>query len=166
MNLRNSLIAAAVVAGCFSPAWSQSDDVAAINASVQHMIASVNAKDIDGIMSYYVPDNTLFVFDSTAPRQYIGADAYRKDWQTFLSIFPKTVHMEMSDWKAEADGNLAFGHGIVHTVGAMQDGTKMDMTVRITDVFRKVNGKWLVIHEHVSWPVDMTTGKPDFDSKP
>ena len=166
MNLRNTLIAAALVAGCLCPAWSQSDDVAAINASVQHLVASVNAKDIDGIMSYYVPDGTLFVFDSTVPRQYVGAEAYRKDWQMFLSMFPKSVHMEMTDWKAEADGNLAFGHGIVHNVGTAPDGTTMDMTLRVTDVFRKVNGKWLVVHEHLSWPVDMATGKPDFDSKP
>lgn len=166
MNLRSSLIAVVMVAACSAPAWSQSDDVTAINASVQHFLASVNAKDLDGIMAYYVPDDTLLVFDSTAPRQYVGAAAYRKDWQMFLSMFPKTVHMELSDWKVEADGNLAFGHGIVHNVGATPDGSTMDMTLRVTDVFRKVNGKWLVVHEHLSWPVDMATGKPDFDSKP
>jgi hypothetical protein len=27
-------------------------------------------------------------------------------------------------------------------------------------------GRWLIIHEHVSVPVDLDTGKPDLSSKP
>jgi ketosteroid isomerase-like protein len=38
--------------------------------------------------------------------------------------------------------------------------------VRVTDVYKKINGNWLVIHEHVSVPVDLDTGKPDLTSKP
>jgi hypothetical protein len=38
--------------------------------------------------------------------------------------------------------------------------------VRVTDGYRKVNGHWLVEHEHVSVPVDLDTGKPDMTSKP
>jgi hypothetical protein len=29
-----------------------------------------------------------------------------------------------------------------------------------------VHGKWLIAQEHVSVPVDLSTGKPDFQSKP
>jgi ketosteroid isomerase-like protein len=38
--------------------------------------------------------------------------------------------------------------------------------VRITDVYRKIGGKWLIVLEHVSVPVDLATGKPDMLSKP
>ena len=37
---------------------------------------------------------------------------------------------------------------------------------RFTDVLRKMNGKWLIVHEHLSFPVDPETGKADFLSKP
>jgi hypothetical protein len=30
----------------------------------------------------------------------------------------------------------------------------------------KVDGNWLIAHEHVSVPVDVTAGKPDLMSKP
>jgi ketosteroid isomerase-like protein len=40
------------------------------------------------------------------------------------------------------------------------------MTVRVTDVYRRINGKWLVVHEHVSVPVDLNTMQPDVSSKP
>ena len=44
--------------------------------------------------------------------------------------------------------------------------TTMDVTMRITDVLRKSSGKWLIIHEHVSVPVDLASGKADLSSKP
>ncbi len=34
------------------------------------------------------------------------------------------------------------------------------------DVLEKRNGKWLIVHEHISFPVDPESGKADFLSKP
>jgi ketosteroid isomerase-like protein len=167
MNRRNSLLTAfAVVAACASSSCSSVNDAADINASLQRMVAAVNAKDINGIMAYYTPDESLVVFDALLPRQYLGAAAYRKDWEGFLAGYPSTIHAEVSDWKTEVGGNLAYGHGVFLTTGPGKDGMPLDLTVRITDVYRKVNGKWLVVHEHVSWPVDLATGKADLMSKP
>jgi ketosteroid isomerase-like protein len=45
-------------------------------------------------------------------------------------------------------------------------GQPIDMVVRVTDGYRKVDGNWLIAHEHVSVPVDFATGKPDLMSKP
>jgi hypothetical protein len=38
--------------------------------------------------------------------------------------------------------------------------------VRVTDVYRKLKGKWLIVQEHVSVPVDLATQKPDLQSRP
>jgi len=38
--------------------------------------------------------------------------------------------------------------------------------VRVTDVYRKTGGRWKIVQEHVSVPVDFATGKPDMLSKP
>lgn len=54
---------------------------------------------------------------------------------------------------------------IVHLTGKRKDGNAMDVTMRITDVLRKSSGKWLIVHEHVSVPVDLDSGKPDLASK-
>ena len=167
MNRCSSLLATlAAVAACVASSCSQANSEADINASVQRLVAAVNAKDINGIMAYYTPDENLFVFDALLPRQYVGAAAYRKDWEGFLAAYPGTVHAEVTDWKTETEGNLAYGHGIFRTTGPDKDGRPLDLTVRVTDVYRKVNGKWLVVHEHVSWPVDLATGKADLSSKP
>src|SRR4029077_15699943 len=65
----------------------KADARADIKALEDRFIAAVTAKDLDAIMKVYVPDQTLFVFDVEPPRQYVGAEAYRKDWQAFLDSF-------------------------------------------------------------------------------
>jgi ketosteroid isomerase-like protein len=48
----------------------------------------------------------------------------------------------------------------------MRDGKKMHLTVRVTDGYKKINGQWLIAHEHVSVPADVLTGNADLTSKP
>ena len=67
---------------------------------------------------------------------------------------------------ATSDGSLGYGHSIQRIVGTSTKDQPIDITVRVTDVYRKINGKWLIVHEHVSVPVDLDTGKPDLSSRP
>ncbi len=48
----------------------------------------------------------------------------------------------------------------------MKNGQKIDYWHRWTACFRKVNGKWLVTHQHVSLPSDLESGKAVMDLKP
>jgi uncharacterized protein (TIGR02246 family) len=142
-------------------------DEAEIRTLEQRFAAAFKAKDVNAIMASYVPDESLFVFDVIPPRQYVGAKAYRKDWEDFFASFPGPVEtFEINDLKVMTDGNLAFSHSIQRAVVTDKDGKKADITFRLTDVYRKINGKWLIVHEHVSVPVDLATGKADLSSKP
>jgi|SRR5208282_630339 len=113
-----------------------------------------------------MPDESLVVFDVIPPRQYVGADAYKKDLQGFLGSFNGPVTFENSDLQVVADGKLGCAHYVQHLAGTGKDGKPVDITVRVTDVLRKVKGKWLIMHEHVSVPVDIASGKADLSSKP
>jgi uncharacterized protein (TIGR02246 family) len=144
----------------------KADARADIKALEDRFIAAVTAKDLDAIMKVYVPDQTLFVFDVEPPRQYVGAAAYRKDWQAFLDSFNGAITFELTDLDIATDDNLAYSHSIQRVAGTDKQGKKLDLTVRVTDVYKKINGNWLVIHEHVSVPVDLDTSKPDLTSKP
>jgi ketosteroid isomerase-like protein len=177
MNLRTNLTAglslatACLLSSCglisTPPAASTSaDDLNAINTNVQQFIVSANNKDLNGIMNYYAPDESAVLFDSIPPRQFVGATAIRNDWANFMAAYPTTMHFDLLDWKAEASGDLGYGHGFVRVTGPAKDGTQQDMTVRLSDVFKKIDGKWVTVHEHVSWPVDPVTSKVDFNSKP
>jgi len=38
-------------------------------------------------------------------------------------------------------GSLGYGHSIQRVSGAMRDGKTLDLTVRVTDVYRKIRGQ-------------------------
>jgi uncharacterized protein (TIGR02246 family) len=144
----------------------RADARADIKALEDRFVAAFKAKDADAIMKVYAPGQALVVFDVVPPRQYVGAAAYRKDWQTFFGSLDGPLTVELTDLDIAADRNLAYSHSIQRVAGTDKQGKKLDLTVRVTDVYKKTRGQWLVIHEHVSVPVDLDTGKPDLSSKP
>ena len=144
----------------------RADARADIKALEDRFAAAVKAKDLDAIMQVYVPDQSLVVFDVVPPRQYVGAAAYRKDWQEFLAMFPGPITFEVSELAVGVDHDMAYSHSIQRVAGADKQGKTLDLTARVTDVYKKVKGRWLIVHEHVSVPVDLAAGKPDFSSQP
>jgi len=149
-----------------TPVQAAAGDEAGIRALEARFAAAVSAKDVNAVMKVYLPDESLVVFDVVPPRQYVGAKAYRKDWTDFLGSFNGPLKFEISDLSVMADGTMGFSHSIQHVTGTDTKGQPVDLTVRVTDVYRKIKGNWLVVHEHVSVPVDLDTGKPDLSSKP
>ena len=142
-------------------------DDAAIKSLEQGFIAAFRAKDVPKIMSFFAPGDKLLVFDLGIPRQYAGHDAYTSDWEHFVKMSGGPLSVDISDLDVTTNGsNLAFSHSIVHVSGKKTDGRAMDHNARVTHIYEKMNGKWLIVHEHISVPMDMSTGKPDFQSKP
>jgi ketosteroid isomerase-like protein len=117
-------------------------------------------------MKVYVPDQTLFVFDVVPPHQYVGAAAYRKDWEEFLTDLDGPVKFEITDLAIVADGDLGYSQSIQHVSGKNKKGEELELILRVTDAYRKIDGRWLVAMEHVSVPVNLDTGEPDLKSKP
>jgi ketosteroid isomerase-like protein len=144
----------------------KTDDKADIAALENHLMSSVRSKDLDGVMSVYVSDDSLFVFDVIPPRQYVGATAYREDWKGVLTSFNGPITAEITDLRISSTNDLGFGHSIQHLSGIDRSGKKIDWTLRVTDCYRKIGGKWLIVHEHYSVPVDLQTAKADLTSKP
>jgi ketosteroid isomerase-like protein len=139
---------------------------AGIRALEHHFAEAVMAKDVDAIMKLYAPGDELLVFDVIPPRQYAGAKAYRDDWVQFFAGYKGPVKVEISDLVVEASGSLGWSHSIQHAIGTDTGGQPSDLTVRVTDVYHKVGGRWRIVHEHVSIPVDLATDKGDMASKP
>jgi uncharacterized protein (TIGR02246 family) len=143
---------------------SEVDDKAAIKALYDEYNNAFNKKDVNAIMAVYAPD--VFVFDAIPPREYPTWDAYKKDWQDLFTTFPGPVTNSISELNITVVGSVAYTHSIDDTTFTGSDGTKTRFVVRFTDVLRKSNGKWRIVQEHVSFPVDPTTGKADLLSKP
>jgi uncharacterized protein (TIGR02246 family) len=147
------------------PAAKAPSDKAQIEALEKSFAAAINAKSVSRIMSVYAREG-LFVFDVTPPRQHVGWDDYKKDWDGFLAASPGPLTFGISDLDVTVVGPVAYGHSIQDARMTAADGAKSELVVRVTDVYRKQAGKWRIVQEHVSVPVDLDTGKGDLMSKP
>lgn len=147
-------------------ASSATSDRAAIEALESDYVDAFNRRDVNGIMANYARGKALFVFDAVPPREYPSWDDYKRDWEGLFSAFPGPVSDKMSELSITVVGPVAYAHHIEDTTFTQKDGTKKEAVVRVTDVFRKTNGKWLIVLEHVSFPVDLSTGQADLMSKP
>ncbi len=164
--LTMTMAMAAAVTCLNVPAAAAAGDKAEIEALESSFAAAFNAKDLDAIMKVYVSGPGLFVFDVTPPRQHVGSDDYRKDWQEALAGAKGPIKFEIGDLSVTVDGDVAYGHSIQHMTGTNTKDKPVDVTVRVSDVYRKLKGKWLIVEEHVSVPVDLDTGKADLTSAP
>jgi ketosteroid isomerase-like protein len=140
-------------------------DEAAIKALEQGFVAAFSARDVAKIMSFFAPGNELVVFDVMTPREFAGADAYRKNWEGFVKMTNLPYKVELQDFQMTTDGTLGFSHLVHHVIGKLNDGTTLDMTTRVTHNYKKIDGRWFIVHEHVSVPIGWVTKQPDWDSK-
>jgi uncharacterized protein (TIGR02246 family) len=141
-------------------------DEAAIQALEDTYNEGFNSKDVNKVMSVYAPGKQLFVFDVVPPREYRGWEAYKKDFEGLFSAFPGPMKNTISEQTIHVVGSLAYGHNIQTGEFTAKDGSKMSIVARTTDIYRKMHGKWLIVEEHNSVPVDLNTMKPDLQSKP
>lgn len=123
-----------------------------------------SAKDADRVMDLYTDD--VVAYDIVPPLQYVGKSAYRADYQQFFAQYEDDIRVEVRDLHVGANGDLGYAFGLEMISGTLKHGQKSNTWVRFTSLFRKVNGKWLDFHDHVSVPADIESGKALLDLKP
>lgn len=156
IRVRTALFAAAVIAvgaQLALAAAGQREDEQQIRALQGRLAASVSAKDLNSVMKEYVTGNELFVFDSDLPRQHVGWESFKKDWGNFVDS-AENVNFEIRDLGVTVVGNAAFSHHLAHLVWTnKKNGSHREQLMSMTDAYRKINGRWLIVMEHFSLPV-------------
>lgn len=117
---------------------------------------AVCRKDIEGVMAHYAPD--MVGFDAWGDLR-IDVNTYRDHWQQCFAGHDGPIHIEHHDLHLAVGDNVAFCRCLIHMAGTLKDGTKNDFWGRGTICFQKIDGQWLVTHEHASAPFDPMTGQ-------
>ena len=157
--------ATAQPAGAPQPVKAQGpSDKAQIMALEKAFNDAFMAKNVTLIMSNYARDG-LFVFDVTPPRQHVGWADYKKDFEDLFAANPGPAKSEIKELSITVVGPVAYSHFVQDGWFTAKNGAKTELVVRVTDVYRKTGGKWKIVQEHVSVPVDLATMKPDPLSK-
>ena len=139
-------------------------DEAAIRALIERFIDAYRAKDVAGVMAAFAPE--IVSFDIVPPLQEVGSETFAKRWRKLFDSYGGPVQYEIRDLKVTVGGDVAFSHSLNHVTATLHDGRKSDHWLRWTACYRKIDEQWLIVHEQVSVPVDLKSGKAMLDLKP
>ncbi len=139
-------------------------DEAKIRQQVDKIVEGIRAKDLEGLKQLYATD--VVSFDVEPPLQHVGIEAKLKNWAKAFTFF-QDVTYEVRDLTLTVGDDVAFGHGFGRLSGTLKNGTATSGTwVRGTFCFRKIDGNWLIAHDHASVPFDIASGKGVADLEP
>ena len=105
----------------------------------------------DNVAKFYASGPHTF-FD-IAPLKYSSWDEYQKGVRQVLAGFKSAKFTVNDDAELHPAGKYVWGTATVKDEMTHKDGKVDTGTFRWTVVFEQQNGKWLVVHEHVSAPL-------------
>ncbi|KAA0911205.1 SgcJ/EcaC family oxidoreductase [Pusillimonas sp. ANT_WB101] len=130
---------------------------AEIVACLDSWSEAVKTKNVEAVLALYLPD--VVAFDAIQALQFKGIKAYGEHWEKCMAMCPLGMVFEASQREIQLDGNLAVVHELVHCGTVDEQGKEEAGWARKTASLRKVDGHWLIAHEHFSVPFDMLTGR-------
>ena len=140
------------------------NDVTEIERAIEDYVEALRARDIDGVMSIYAPE--LVAFDLVPPLKYVGAEVYRNHWLEGWALLQGPMGYEVHDLDITVGDDVAFTRSLNRSSATLNTGQKAEFWLRWTTCLRKINGKWQIVHMHVSVPFDFMTGRAVLDLKP
>ncbi|WP_328852318.1 SgcJ/EcaC family oxidoreductase [Micromonospora globbae] len=124
---------------------------------------STAAKDLDGLMAAIADD--VVSYEHEQPLRYDGVQAVREVCEAGLAASGDgTVTWRVPDLTILVDGDLAVAWGLNHM--RVTGPPTVESWSRGTRVFQRRNGAWLMVHQHLSYPYDPSTGAARTDLRP
>ncbi len=114
-----------------------------------------NSHNPHALAKFYVKDADLIFYDAL-PMQYRGWEEYEQGIQKNLfDKMPKFILSANEDLHLTRRDDLAWTTFTWHLSAELNDGTPIETDGRQTDIWEKRDGKWLIVHEHISAPVSL-----------
>lgn len=142
----------------------QATEEDAIRKLVDGFVKSISAKDLAGVMAAFAPD--VVSFDLGPPLQHGGGEAFAKRWRELFDSYAGTIDYDVRDLTITAGDDVAFSRSLNRVSGTLKNGQRAARWLRWTVCYRKIGGKWLIVHEHVSVPIDVRNGTALLDLVP
>lgn len=128
-----------------------------IRALIEAWAIAAHDGDLATVLADHAPD--IVMFDVPPPNQGVrGIDAYRDTWPPFFDWQASGAVFEIESLVVTAGTEVAFAYALLRCGTVTDLARDPEQRLRLTLGLRKTGGRWIVTHEHHSFPD--TTG-PD-----
>ena len=135
----------------------RADDEAEIRVVLAAMADAVRAGDVEALMVHCASELTSF--DLVPPLRHEGPQAIRRIWANTLAELKRPIEFDQHYLELFVGDEVAFARSLNRFGGKRRDGEEATSWLCSTAGFRKISGRWKLIHQHVSVPFDMDSGK-------
>jgi uncharacterized protein (TIGR02246 family) len=122
-----------------------------IRLLIENWVESVRNLDIAGAVAYHADD--MVMFDVPAPPTIRGIEAYRKTWPAFFDWLKNDGVFEIASMDVTAGDDVAFAMALLRCGTAKDIKENPEPQLRLTVGLRREKGKWIIAHEHHSFPL-------------
>ncbi|MER6675327.1 SgcJ/EcaC family oxidoreductase [Streptomyces sp. NPDC000983] len=130
-----------------------SEDETRIRALITRWAEAVHRGDLDGVLRDHAED--VVMFDVPPPHEGIhGIEAYRATWPPFFSWQANGACFEIDSLDVTAGTDVAYAHALLRCAMPEELAKHPTHRLRLTLGLRKEHGRWIVAHEHHSFPHD------------
>jgi ketosteroid isomerase-like protein len=120
-------------------------DAAAIRRLIENWARAISSGDRKAILAHHSPSLLMFDFP---PHIVRNLEEYDKTWDFFYDSPKGSISFVPSELQVTAGTDVAFASCLIHC-----DGTSAGpLDLRLTVGLRKLDGDWIVTHEHHSVP--------------
>jgi uncharacterized protein (TIGR02246 family) len=122
-----------------------------IRTLIQRWAAAVHRGDLAAVLADHADD--IVMFDVPPPYEGVrGIDAYRETWPPFFEWQAQGASFEIVSLDVTAGDDVAYAHALLRC-GTPQDlAERPENRLRLTLGLRRQQGRWVVAHEHHSFP--------------
>lgn len=131
---------------------------------VRERVDAVHAKDPAPLAARQAPD--IVTFDVLPPLHTRGSGAVQAKTRAWFDAYAGDIGYEVQDLQVTARDDVGFCSFVYHVSGTLASGGEVDMWVRATLGCRRIDGKWLITHDHESVPFDAESGQALTDLSP
>ncbi len=127
------------------------NDESDIRALIERWAKAVHAGDMEGVLADHADD--IVMFDVPPPESGVrGIDAYRETWPPFFEWQKRGALFEIVSLEVITGDDVAFAHALLRCGKEEELKKDPDNRLRLTIGLRKERGRWMVAHEHHSFP--------------
>jgi uncharacterized protein (TIGR02246 family) len=122
-----------------------------IRALIEAWAIAAHDGDLATVLADHAPD--IVMFDVPPPDQGVrGIDAYRATWPPFFEWQASGAAFEIESLVVTAGTEVAFAYALLRCGTAAELARDPERRLRLTLGLRKSGGRWIVAHEHHSFP--------------
>jgi uncharacterized protein (TIGR02246 family) len=128
------------------------DDEAQIRALIERWADAVHAGDLDAVVADHGEE--IVMFDVPPHERGVrGIDAYRDVWPPFFEWQRQGALFEIEELDVTAGADVAYAYALLRCGTQEELERDPENRLRLTIGLSKQGGRWVVTHEHHSFPL-------------